>query len=230
MNLSVVLAAHNEAESIAAVIRQLRAVVGDAELIVVDDGSRDATADIAEGSGARVIRCWPNRGKGAAMREGIAASSGEWLIFLDADGQDDPADIPVLLEQVRDDVGLINGSRFLGTLLPGSIHPLNRLANQSLTALLSILFGHRITDSQAGFRVIRGDLARAMALRSDEYEFETEVLAKVLRSDLAVVEVPVTRHPRSGGHTDFRRIHNGLRILRTMLRERVEHALSAGGN
>ena len=84
-----------------------------------------------------------------------------------------------------------------------------------------MLFGHRITDSQAGFRVIRGDLARAMALRSDEYEFETEVLAKVLRRGLKVVEVPVTRSPRSAGRTDFRRVHNGLRILKTMLAERL---------
>ncbi len=229
MDISVVLAAHNEADSIGAVLLQLREVVGDAELIVVDDGSLDGTAALAEQGGARVIRCTPNRGKGAAMRVGIAASRGEWLIFLDADGQDDPADIPILLAEIREDVGLINGSRFLGTLLPGSIHPLNRLANQGLTALLSLLFGHRITDSQAGFRVIRGDLARAMALRSDEYEFETEVLAKVLCSDLRVVEVPVTRHPRSGGHTDFRRVHNGLRILRTMLLERARHS-SLGGN
>jgi glycosyltransferase involved in cell wall biosynthesis len=228
MQISVVLAAHNESESIAEVIAQLREVVGEAELIVVDDGSVDETADLAERAGAQVIRCSPNRGKGAAMRCGIAASSGDWLIFLDADGQDDPADIPTLLAEISEGVGLINGSRFLGTLLPGSIHPLNRIANQGLTALLSLLFGHRITDSQAGFRVIRGDLARAMALRSDEYEFETEVLAKVLCSDLRVVEVPVTRHPRSGGSTDFRRVHNGLRILRTMLRERALHSPLGG--
>ncbi len=228
MKVSVVLAAHNEAESISAVIRQVRERLAEAELIVVDDGSRDNTADLAEQAGAQVIRYTSNRGKGAAMRQGIAASSGEWLLFLDADGQDDPADIPVLLAEIGEGVGLINGSRFLGTLLPGSIHPLNRIANQGLTALLSLLFGHRITDSQAGFRVIRGDLARAMALRSDEYEFETEVLAKVLCSDLRVVEVPVTRHPRTGGRTDFRRVHNGLRILRTMLRERAMHSPLGG--
>ncbi len=227
MKLSVVLAAHNEAESIEAVLTSLAEVVDAAEVIVVDDGSSDLTADLAERAGATVLRCTPNRGKGAAMREGIAASRGEWLIFLDADGQDDPHDIPRLLAEAGDEVGLVNGSRFLGTLLPGSIHPLNRVANQALTALLSLLFGRRITDSQAGFRLIRGDLARSMALRSDEYEFETEVLAKALCSELAVVEVPVTRHPRSGGRTDFRRIHNGLRILRTMLRERAMASLSS---
>ncbi|HCP46948.1 MAG TPA: glycosyl transferase, partial [Deltaproteobacteria bacterium] len=79
----------------------------------------------------------------------------------------------------------------------------------------------RITDSQAGFRVLRADLARALALQSREYEFETEVLAKILRRGLRVVEVPVTRYPRAAGRTDFRRVHNGLRILKMILKERV---------
>lgn len=202
-------------------LRQVRSVLGDVELIVVDDGSTDGTADEAEAEGALVIRCWPNQGKGVAMRKGIAAATSDWLIFLDADGQDDPAEIPRLLDAIEDDVALINGSRFLGVLEPGAIHPVNKVANVSLTRLLSLLYGQRITDSQAGFRVLRADLARALALQSREYEFETEVLAKILRRGLRVVEVPVTRYPRAAGRTDFRRVHNGLRILKMILKERV---------
>lgn len=218
---SVVLAAHNEEGAIGSVLRQVREVLGDVELIVVDDGSTDGTADEAEAEGAQVIRSWPNQGKGVAMRIGIAAATCEWLVFLDADGQDDPTEIPRLLDAIDEDVALINGSRFLGILEPGAIHPVNKIANLSLTRLLSMLYGQRITDSQAGFRVVRADLARALLLQSREYEFETEVLAKILRRGLRVVEVPVTRYPRAAGRTDFRRVHNGLRILTMILKERV---------
>ena len=221
VTIDVVIAAHNEAGSIADVLRKVRHVLPDAPLLVVDDGSRDETAVRAAEAGARVIRIEVNGGKGAAMRRGIRETSGEWLLFLDADGQDDPAEIPLLLAEVADDVDLINGSRFLGDLRPGSIHPANRVGNVTLTRLFGLLFGQRITDSQAGFRLLRGDVARAMDLHCREYEFETEVLAKVLQDHGRVVEVPVTRYPRSAGATDFRRVRNGLRILATMLRERL---------
>ena len=225
MSLGVVMAAHNEGGSIAEVLRGIRAAAPDlVELIVVDDGSTDGTAALAEAGGATVIRITPNGGKGAAMRRGIAASTADWLIFLDADGQDDPAEIPTLLEHRADDVGLINGSRFRGDLRPGSIHPANRIGNVTLTKLFALLFGQAITDSQAGFRVLRGELIRGIDLRCVEYEFETEVLARVLRSGYRVLEIPVTRYPRSAGSTDFRRVRNGLRILGTMLRERARPA------
>ena len=219
--LDVVIAAHNEAGSIGDVLRRVLDVLPDAPLLVVDDGSRDETALQAVEAGARVIRIEVNGGKGAAMRRGIAETSGEWLLFLDADGQDDPAEIPLLLAAIADDVDLVNGSRFLGDLRPGSIHPANRVGNVTLTRLFGLLFGQRITDSQAGFRLLRGDVARAMDLHGREYEFETEVLARVLQDHGRVVEVPVTRYPRSAGATDFRRVRNGLRILATMLRERL---------
>ena len=219
--IDVVIAAHNEAGSIGDVLRRVLDVLPDAPLLVVDDGSRDETALQAVEAGARVIRIEVNGGKGAAMRRGIAETSGEWLLFLDADGQDDPAEIPLLLAAIADDVDLVNGSRFLGDLRPGSIHPANRVGNVTLTRLFGLLFGQRITDSQAGFRLLRGDVARAMDLHGREYEFETEVLARVLQDHGRVVEVPVTRYPRSAGATDFRRVRNGLRILATMLRERL---------
>ncbi len=220
-SIDVVIAAHNEAGSIADVLAAVHRALPDAPLLVVDDGSRDETAIRAAGAGARVLRIEVNGGKGAAMRRGIAETSADWLLFLDADGQDDPAEIPQLLAAMEDGVDLVNGSRFLGDLRPGSIHPANRVGNVTLTRLFGALFGQRITDSQAGFRLLRGDVARSMDLRGREYEFETEVLAKVLQGGGRVVEVPVTRYPRRAGRTDFRRVRNGLRILATMLRERV---------
>jgi glycosyltransferase involved in cell wall biosynthesis len=220
-DLSLVIAAHNEVGTIADVVCRARDVIGvHAEIIVVDDGSTDGTRQAALDTDARVVHLWPNRGKGKALRAGVAQTSGRWVIFLDGDGQDDPADIPRLLQAATDDVIMVNGSRFLGSLREGAINGPNRIGNIALTWLMSVLFGHRITDSQAGFRVFRGDVVRNLSLRSTEYEIETEMLAKVLRRGHRVVEVPVTRYQRGGGHTDFRRVRNGLRILGTMLRER----------
>ena len=171
--------------------------------------------------GARVIRLSPNRGKGVALRTGIDASRGEWLIFIDADGQDDPDEIPKLLTEARHGVAMVNGSRFRGRLLEGAISGPNLVGNLVMTGLLDLAFLATITDSQAGFRVVHGPTVRALPLRSVEYEIETEMLAHLLRRRLRVVEVPVNRYRRAAGVTDFRRIRNGLRILRTIVRERL---------
>jgi len=224
--VSVVIAAHNEAVTIADVVQRSRAAVADtgfrcAEVVVVDDGSTDGTFTEAEAAGARTFRLAPNQGKGKALRTGIERSVGDWLVFLDADGQDDPAEIPLLLAKAGGDTVMVNGSRFIGRLERGAISRPNWVGNVAMTSLFDLAFGARITDSQAGFRAIRGDVARGLILDSREYEIETEMLAKVLRAGHTVVEVPVTRYPRAAGATDFRRIRNGLRILRTIARERL---------
>ena len=220
---SVVIAAHDEADTIADVVQRATAALEGAclEVVVVDDGSTDGTAALAAAAGARVIRLAQNQGKGAALRAGIEASRGDWLVFIDADGQDDPTEIPRLLEHAQGDVVLVNGSRFKGTMHRGAISAPNWVGNVVMTGLLDLVFNARITDSQAGFRAIRGDVARGLPLTSTEYEIETEMLAKVLRARGRVVEVPVARYERAAGRTDFRRIRNGLRILATIVRERV---------
>lgn len=220
--ISLVIAAHNEAATIADVVERARVAIAEpCEVIVIDDGSGDGTGDAAAAVGARVIRLSPNRGKGVALRTGIDASRGEWLIFIDADGQDDPDEIPKLLTEARHGVAMVNGSRFRGRLLEGAISGPNLVGNLVMTGLLDLAFLATITDSQAGFRVVHGPTVRALPLRSVEYEIETEMLAHLLRRRLRVVEVPVNRYRRAAGVTDFRRIRNGLRILRTIVRERL---------
>ncbi len=221
--VSVVIPCHNEETAVADVVRRTRQALADREheVLVVDDGSADATAARAAEAGARVVRLSPNRGKGVALAEGARAARFPVLAFLDGDGQDDPADLPVLLSRLADDVHLVIGSRFLGRLHPGAIHPLNRLANQAFSGLISVLFATRITDSQAGVRVLRRDAFLALGARAREYDVETDALLRALKAGWRVVEVPVQRYARRGSSTDFHRVRHGLLILWTIVRARV---------
>ena len=221
--IDVIIACHDEAATISAVIEGCRQALAAHPhgILVVDDGSRDATAERAEAAGVEVLRLDPNGGKGAALRAGVAATSRPLVLFLDGDGQDDPADLPRLIEALRPDVDLVIGSRFLGVLHAGAIHPVNRLANRAFSGLISGLFGARITDSQAGVRLIRRDAWARIEVAAREYDIETEVLVKGLKAGWRVTEVPVSRHPRGGSVTDFRRVRHGSLILWTILRERL---------
>ena len=218
LRISAVLAAHDEEGNVGDVVRGVRLHCPDLhELLVVDDGSRDGTAAEAEAAGAPVLRLSPNRGKGAALLAGLREVDGDYVLFIDADGQDDPADIPRLVDQARAGADFVNGSRWLGTLQRGAISLPNRVGNRAMTELLNLRHGARITDSQAGFRLIRRSLLDPDRFRSREYEVETEMLLHAIRSGATVREVPVTRYPRGEGDTDFRRVRNGVRILATIL-------------
>jgi len=218
--ISAVLAAHNEEGNVGVAVRGVREHCPDlVQLLVIDDGSTDATATEAEAAGAVVVRLSPNRGKGAALLAGLreVTADATHVLFIDADGQDDPADIPTLVAAARDGADFVNGSRWMGTLEPGSISLPNRLGNRFMTELLNLRHGARITDSQAGFRVIARRLLDPDRFRSREYEVETEMMLHAVRSGARIAEVPVTRYARGEGATDFRRVRNGIRILATIL-------------
>jgi glycosyltransferase involved in cell wall biosynthesis len=217
--VSVLLPAHDEAATITDVVQRCRACVpGLCEVLVVDDGSTDETAERAEAAGARVLRLSPNRGKGGAVRYAAPFVEGEIVVLLDADGQDPPEEIPRLLAALEDDVDLVVGSRFMGTFEAGSITPVDRLGNRALTWLFNRLAGTQLTDTQAGFRALRASLLSQLPLRAQRYDLETTMLVEVLRRGGRIVEVPVTRLPRAHGSTGLDRVRDGSRILLQTLR------------
>lgn len=223
LRVSVILPAYNEAATIAAVIRGCQeALPGLEQLLVIDDGSTDATAKCAEESGAYVIRVGRNQGKGRALRLGIERSLGDVLVFLDADGQDDPKEIPLLLDALVAGADLVVGSRFLGHFEPGGITTLNRYGNQFLTWVANVLFGVRLTDTQAGFRAVRRSLLDRLALRAQHYDIETDLLLQAIRVGGRVVEVPVRRGARQHGSSGLDPIVDGLRILARIVRVRLQ--------
>lgn len=216
---TAILAALDEAPTIGDVVRRCLAHVD--EVVVVDDGSRDDTGEQAARAGARTLRNARNLGKGASLRRAAAEAHGDVLVTLDADGQDDPDDIPALLAAVESGADLVIGSRFRGDFRPGSITPVNRLGNLALTGALNLLYGARLSDTQAGFRAIRRALWQQLPLRADRYEVETEVLVRALRAGARVVEVPVTRRRREHGRSALHGLRDGSRILACLLRLRL---------
>jgi glycosyltransferase involved in cell wall biosynthesis len=220
-DVSVVLAAFNEAPSIERVVRESAASSPRIlEVIVADDGSTDGTAERAEAAGARVLRLGRRQGKGTAVRAGIAAARGEVLVYLDADGQDDPREIPLLLGALpgRD---LVTGSRFLGRFGPGAITRFNHAGNRFLTWVVNVLFGTRLTDTQAGFRAVRRAALDGVALSAERFDIEVDVLLGVLRAGGRVDEVPVSRAARDHGKSRLRSIPDGARILRRIVAQRT---------
>jgi glycosyltransferase involved in cell wall biosynthesis len=222
---SVIVPAHNEEPAIADVVKRcLRADSRIVETIVVDDGSTDATSDRAREAGAIVLRLSPNRGKGSAMRHGIEHSKGDVLVFIDADGQDDPAEISLLLDAMAPDVALVNGSRYIGTFKEGAITTVNKVGTSGLTWIVNLLFGARVTDCLAGFRAVRRAALDEVDVSANGYDIEVDMLLRIVKSGGRVVEVPATRSARAHGTSGLSNVPDGVRILWRILKIRFERA------
>ncbi len=219
---TIIIPCHNEAESVGDVLQSVLDAVPEAEILVVDDGSTDDTAEIvSQIEGVKLIRLDSNSGKGVALKRGIDEADSPFLVFMDGDGQDHAEDLKELICTIESGARFANGSKFIGEIEKGGISFPNYYGNRFMSGLINMLFGSRVTDSQSGFRAMEKELAASMPLTSTQYEIETEMLCKALKQGVEVKEIPVVRKARTGGQTGFRRICNGLRILATIFRERL---------
>lgn len=199
-DITVVIAAKDEARTIAALVQRSLAHAGAA--VVVDGHSRDDTAALAAAAGARVLTD-RGRGKGDALRIGIAAVATDVIVFLDADGSHDPDDIPRLVAPIFDGVAdHVSGSRLMGgsSELHGGFDEFFRLTGSSLiTACINWRFGVRLSESQNGFRAIRTPVARLLPLTENSTTIEQEMIIKTLRHGFRMAEVPAHEHKRVHG-------------------------------
>ena len=223
-SVTVLVAAYNEAPVIGTVVRAARQALVRGDVLVVDDGSTDGTDRAAAEAGARVLRLAANGGKGSAIRRGLAEVHSDVIVLIDGDGQDDPSEIPRLLEALDPDVDLVVGSRFLGTFEPGAITPVNHWGNRFLTSVANRLFATRLTDTQAGFKAVRADTLRRVHLRAHRFDIEVDLLLGVLRAGGRVVEVPVRRAPRQHGGSHLKSVRDGVRILCRIVARRLRAA------
>ncbi len=184
-----VIPAFNEESRIADVVRGLAAAV--AGVIVVDDGSSDGTAREAASAGADVLRQSFNRGKGAAIRAGMAAALTRdctHVLLIDGDGQHRPDDVPALVAAARNGAGLVVGERqFARERMPRSRYYANVIGSRAL----SWFIGTEVRDSQSGFRLVGAQWLRDLPLTATGYEIETEMLIRLARRGAPIVRIPV---------------------------------------
>ncbi|HYO79514.1 MAG TPA: glycosyltransferase family 2 protein, partial [Thermoanaerobaculia bacterium] len=198
MPVALIIPALDEEHAIGPLLRAIdRAVIRD--VIVGDNGSRDATAEIARAAGAEVVHV-AERGYGAACAGALTRRRDDvdLVLFMDADGSDDPAEIAHVLQPLLDGrADLVIGSRVLGEVEPGALTPQQRFGNWLATRLIRLLYGHAYTDL-GPFRAIRRDLLDRIAMRDRRYGWTVEMQVRALQLGARVAEVPVRYRKRVG--------------------------------
>jgi glycosyltransferase involved in cell wall biosynthesis len=199
--LTVLIPVYNEEGTVAELLRRVaEGPYPDKEVIVIDDGSTDATPRLlaarADAPGFRLLRHPVNRGKGAAVRTGLAQARGVVALVQDADLEYDPADYPRLVEPIlRGECDVVYGSRYLGPARrPWTKY---RVAVAVLNALVRLLYGRRLTDEATCYKALRTDRLRSLGLRSRRFEVCAEITAEVCRLGLAIREAPISYRPRT---------------------------------
>jgi len=216
--VSVVIPVFNEEATIGNIVTRTKKTLEQLgvsyEILVVDDGSDDRSADIAQELKAHVLRD-PHQGKGFALRSGFRQAKGELVVTLDADGSHQPEEIPLVLRYIRENkADFVVGSRFFNSEANKTKIPkVNRTGNKMFNYLIGYLTGVKISDSQSGFRAIRSSLIKKMKLSSHGYEVESEMLVKALRMGARVAETPISFDQRTVGKSKLDPIRDGVRIL-----------------
>ena len=199
VTVSVIIPALDEEESIGQVLGEILAP-DVSEIIVVDGGSSDGTAEVARSRGARVVEA-SRRGYGLACATGLSAAQGDVVVFLDADGANDPGQLPhVLAPILTGQADLSLGSRFAGRVIPEDMPWHQRFGNQLSAWLIRRLYGLPLTDLSP-FRAVRRQLLQELDMQEMTYGWPTEMIVKAARRDWRVIEVPVHHRQRFGGRS-----------------------------
>jgi len=225
VKLSILMPVYNEAERIGDALKQALAVdyPCDIELVIVDDGSRDGTADIlanTDDSRLRVISHPRNAGKGAAIRTAVDSATGDYMVILDADLEYDPQDIPRLLAPVLDGrADVVYGNRTFGSHSAFSFWYV--MGNKAVTLAANVLFNSYIGDLETCFKLMPLELYRSLQVRSRGFGMEAEVTAKLLRQKIRPYEVPISYRARTRDEGKKITWKDGVEALWILGRERT---------
>ncbi|MGH7699131.1 MAG: glycosyltransferase family 2 protein [Gemmatimonadales bacterium] len=223
LRLSVIVPAYNEAGTIETVLRCLRALPMRLEVIAVNDASTDGTREVLDalardGLADRVVHHERNRGKGAAVRSGIAAATGDVIVVQDADLEYNPNELPRLLEPIRAGrADAVYGSRFQG----GPRRVLffwHALGNNFLTLVSNMFTNLNLTDMETCYKLVRAELLKRLPLRSDRFGFEVEITARLAQAGARIWELPISYSGRTYAEGKKITWRDGLAALFHILR------------
>jgi glycosyltransferase involved in cell wall biosynthesis len=225
--VSVIIPAKNEAANLPHVLPALPSIV--TEVVLVDGRSEDDTIAVA-------LRLRPDikvipqsyRGKGDAVACGFAMATGDIIVMLDADGSTDPAEIPAFVKALIDGADFAKGSRYLPDGGSEDLTWLRRTGNACLTQLVNLLFGARYTDLCYGYNAFWRHCLTSLNLDSTGFEIETQLNLRAVKVGLTICEVPSVEKNRIHGESNLHPVRDGLRVLRTILRERLTRLHAPG--
>lgn len=225
MKLSILMPVYNEEERIADAVKQALAASypSEIELLIVNDGSRDGTADILDridDSRVRVVHHQRNQGKGAAIRTAVDNATGEYMVILDADLEYDPEDIPKLIEPVLDGrATVVYGNRTFGSHSAYSFWYV--IGNRAVTTAANVLYNSYIGDLETCFKLMPVALYRSLDVRSRGFGMEAEVTGKLLRRRIRPYEVPISYRARTREEGKKITWKDGVEALWILTRERT---------
>jgi glycosyltransferase involved in cell wall biosynthesis len=213
-SISIVLPAKNESKNLPTFLPMLCLLYPDAEILLINDGSNDDTAAIARAAGVTVIDHPYSMGNGAAIKTGARHAKNEILVFMDADGQHDPGDIPALLAKLKDGYDMVVGARNSGS----HASLFRRVANKFYNKLASLMTGHKIEDLTSGFRAAKASKFRKfLYLLPNGFSYPTTSTMAFFRSGFPVAYIPIHAGKRSG-KSHIRLLQDGLRFFIIILR------------
>lgn len=219
LQVSVVIPAHNEAKNLPYVLPLIPNWVH--EVILVNDHSTDATIEVATRvlPNIRILNTQVGRGKGAALQAGFAAVTGDIIVMMDADGSNDPREIPHFLEVLLSGAYFALGSRFAKGGGSKDITPLRRVGAGALIFITNLLFGTRLTDLFCGLNAFWENCLDFFEIDCDGFDVETLMILRVCKANLEIVEVPCYEHARIHGKSNFHTFEDGWRVLKMIIQE-----------
>ncbi|MFC2083695.1 glycosyltransferase family 2 protein [Bacteroidota bacterium] len=191
MKLSILMPAHNEVQTVAEIVERVLTVQLNQEIVIIDDGSSDGTSEVIDklaSSSVKVIHHATNKGKGAAIRTGLEAATGDVIVIQDADLEYDPYDLLRLIEPIRENrANVVYGVRSLA-----SQKWIMRMGNKFVTRVTNLLYSQRLKDMETCYKMMKRELALSLDLECNGFEIEAEVTAKLLRAGEKIYELPIS--------------------------------------